>query len=336
LSDHRAKIVAVTEETWRPLGVDSDEDIAEYDALHDGVPEWMATAFWTWIRESITIIRTFSDGSGRIPMVRETLTEEMCQSLKIPLPPIRMSENGRNEGRAQFKIAVEALANSGKALAIADYLLAHADHARADVLEAVLSRAKSAWAVGTRAGRRALTRRVPLGVHVAADSVMDRAGRAGVRLARAWEELYSIEPNASAAYGLAIKAVEDAAIPVVSPTNSRATLGTVLAQIESQGDWRLPMEREHDKAPSTEVLAGMMRLLWHGQHDRHGGQPSAPGDVSVEEATVAVSLAVTLVNLFSSALFARAAARADSAEAGPGLSSRGCRVRSTWSLPGTD
>jgi hypothetical protein len=55
-----------------------------------------------------------------------------------------------------------------------------------------------------------------------------------------------------------------------------------------------------------------MRMLWHGQHDRHGGQPSAPGDVSVEEATVAVSLAVTLVNLFSSALIARAPAPAQS------------------------
>jgi hypothetical protein len=47
-------------------------------------------------------------------------------------------------------------------------------------------------------------------------------------------------------------------------------------------------------------------MLWHGQHDRHGGQPSAPGDVSVKEATVAVSLATTLVNLFSSALVERA------------------------------
>lgn len=124
-------------------------------------------------------------------------------------------------------------------------------------------------------------------------------------MAKAWGELYGIEPNASAAYGLAIKAVEDAAIPVVSPNNERATLGTVLAQVEEQGDWQLPMEREHDRAPSRDVLIGMMRLLWHGQHDRHGGQPSAPGDVSVEEATVAVSLAVTLVNLLRAGAAAR-------------------------------
>ena len=295
----------MTEETWRPLGVETDAEIAHYDALHDGVPDWMATAFWTWIRDSITVFRTFSDGSGRFPMVREALTEEMCQTLKIALPPIRMSKNGDAEGQAQFKLAMEALTNSRKALAIADYLLAHAADAKDDVLSDVLSRSKSAWTVGTRSGRRALTRRVPVGVQVAADTVMGRAGRAGARLGRAWEELYGLEPNPSTAYGLAIKAVEDAAIPVVSPTNTKATLGTVLAQIEQQGDWKLPMVREHDKAVSTEVLIGMMRLLWHGQHDRHGGPPSAPGDVSVAEATVAVSFAITLVNVFSSALVAR-------------------------------
>ena len=87
---------------------------------------------------------------------------------------------------------------------------------------------------------------------------------ATIDVAKAWEELYGIEPNASAAYGMAIKAVEDAAVPVVSPTNERATLGTVLAQIEQQADWTLPMEREHDRAPSRAVLIGMMRLLWHG------------------------------------------------------------------------
>lgn len=102
-------------------------------------------------------------------------------------------------------------------------------------------------------------------------------------------------------------AVEDAAIPLISPKHPRPTLGTVLSQIESQGDWRLPMEREHPNAPSGDVLIGLMRMLWHGQHDRHGGQPSAPGDVSVEEATVAVSTAVTLVHWFDANLVQRKA-----------------------------
>jgi hypothetical protein len=293
---------------WRPLGVDTEDEIAVYDTLHEGVPEWMLSAFWQWIRGSISVTRTFSDGSGRFSMVREALVESMCQTLKIPLPPIRMRQNGRSEGDAQFKIVMEALVASRKPLEIADYLLAHADAPDDKALDALLTRSKSAWTIGDRAGHVALVRRVPEGVQVAAESVMAGAGRAGVRLAKAWEELYGLTPNASAAYGLAIKAVEDIAIPAVSPTNEKATLGTVLAQIEQQTDWRLPMAREHERAPSGEVIAGMMRVLWHGQHDRHGGQPSAPGDVSIEEATVAVSLAVTLVNLFHAGLVARGSA----------------------------
>ncbi|WP_315525531.1 hypothetical protein [Corynebacterium durum] len=39
-----------SETSWRPLGIDSDEEIAEYDALHDGIPEWMYSALWEWVR----------------------------------------------------------------------------------------------------------------------------------------------------------------------------------------------------------------------------------------------------------------------------------------------
>ncbi|MEV5769130.1 hypothetical protein AB0L34_31870 [Micromonospora sp. NPDC052213] len=80
----------------------------------------------------------------------------------------------------------------------------------------------------------------------------------------------------------------------------------MLKQLEDQGDWRLPMEREHTSAPSSHVIIAMLRMLWHGQHDRHGGQPSAPGNVSVDEAQVAVSVAVTLVQWFDAGLIQRA------------------------------
>lgn len=317
MSPPSVNILIMADETWRPLGVETEDQIAEYDALHEGVPVWLDTALWAWIRNTITTHRRYRDGSGRFPMVQETLVEAMCQTLQIGLPAIRMRENGAAQGEAQFKIVMAALKQSQKPLMIVDYLLAHADQADDRALDAALTRSKSAWQVGERTGRVALVRRVPKGVQVAADAVIASADRAGARLASAWEALYGIEPNASAAYGLAIKAVEDAAIPVVSPNNQSATLGTVLKQMENQTDWLLPMKRLDDQAPPTEVLIGMARMLWHGQHDRHGGQPSAPGDVSMEEATVAVSLAVTLVNLFSAGLVERASKER---KFGPGIS----------------
>lgn len=289
-------------ETWRPLGVDTEEEIAEYDALHDGVPAWMSTAFWEWVRRSLTIYSAYADGSGRFEWLDVELAERMCQELKIPLPSVRSDHRSPGEGARLLETAMLQLTRHHSALQVADYILAHTARARGADLDAILERSKSAWTVGTRAGKPALVRRVPVGVQVAADSVMARAGRAGVRLAKAWEELYGVTPNPSEAYRQAILAVEDASVPVVSPKNASASLGTVLRDIENQKNWKLPMEREHPNASSGDVLVGVMRMLWHGQHDRHGGQPSAPGDVSMDEATVAVSLAVTLVHWFDAAL----------------------------------
>jgi hypothetical protein len=298
----------VTEETWRPLGVETDEDVAEYDALHAGVPDWMWSAYWQWVQT--TLIRRAYPTTSRasretVAALKVDMAESMCQTLRIPLPNLRVPFMDYSRGKEQLTKAVNVLAQHKAPLQIADYLLAHDDDADAKKLDELLTRAKSAFTIGKRAGRPALVPRVPVGVQDAADSVMARAGRAGVRLAKAWEALYGLEPDPGAAYGLAIKAIEDAAIPVVSSGNARATLGTVLAQIEQQADWKLPMDREDDRAASGATIVAMMRLVWVGQHDRHAGQPFAPGDVSIEEATVAVSLAVTLVNLFAAGLPAR-------------------------------
>ena len=289
---------------WRPLGVDSEDDVAGYDALHDGVPAWLDAAYWAWVRGSLTIYGRFSNGRGRVAMLAADLAEQLCQSLRIALPNLRATVSYEH-GERQLASAESVLRQHPHSLQVADYLLAHGGHGAAYTLEELLERGKSAWTVGTRSGRPGLVRRVPFGVQVAADSVIARAGRAGVRLAKAWEQLYGLASNPSEAYRLAIIAVEDAAIPIVSPTNSSATLGTVLRQLVDQGDWSLPMDREHTKTPSGEVLMSMMRMLWHGQHDRHGGQPSAPGNVSIEEATVAVGLAVTLVQWFDAGLVRR-------------------------------
>jgi hypothetical protein len=263
----------VSEETWRPLGVETEDEIAEYDALHDGVPDWMSASFWAWVRDAITVHRPNTGFRGRSAMLDTDLAEQMCQRLRIPIPNLRRQYVDQATGRSQLSNALEALRKHTVPLEIADYLLAYEGRAKPEELNALLERSKSAWEVGTRSGRPGLVQRVSLGVQVAADSVMARAGRAGVRLAKAWEELYGLDPNASEAYRLAILAVEDAAVPVVSPNNASATLRTVLTQIEDQKDWKLPMKREHANASSGEVLVGMMRMLWYGQHDRHGGQP---------------------------------------------------------------
>ncbi len=243
--------------------------------------------------------------SDRVNALDVELAEEMCQRLKVPLPNLRVAYLTSSTAAQQLDVALSTLRERAVPLQVADYLLAHDGHAKSEELVALLERSKSAYIVGTRAGRPALVRRVPLGVQEAADSVMARAQRAGIYLAKAWEKLYDLRPEASEAYRQAILAIEEATVPIVSPTNKGASLGTVLKQIEDQKDWALPMDRVHREAPTSDVIVGMMRVVWFGQHDRHAGQPSAPGNVSIEEATVAVSMAVTLVNLFAVGLMQR-------------------------------
>ncbi|GAB3796148.1 hypothetical protein GCM10028798_05750 [Humibacter antri] len=294
----------MSEEGWRPLGVETDEDVASYDALHDGIPAWMDTPYWLWVQGALTQIRTFGDGSGRIPMLNVELAEDMCQTLRIPLPDLRAAV-GNQTGRRQLAEAIAILRKHPMPLQVADYLLAYNDRADHAALGELLWRSNSAWKVAERAGRTGLVRRVAVGVQTAGDSVIARSGQAGIHLAQAWQELFGLDGSSSEAYRLAILAIEDAAVPVVSPANGSATLGTVLKQIEDQADWQLPMGREHSKSPSGDVVVSLMRLVWHGQHDRHGGQPSAPGAVTPEEARVAVTTAVVLVDWFTDRLVER-------------------------------
>lgn len=293
-----AIIVPMIDRTWRPLSVDNDESIAKYDALHEGIPGWMKKRFWDWVESSF--FEKEEDEDGVLMDLRwesdldRALLDDLEMVLQIPIPEISF---GLSDEYA-VTLLMSSLKIDSRGLDIADYLLSHGGHGDPETLKALLEQSKSAWTVGERLGHPGLIRRVPEGVQIAADQVMETAGDAGIKLAQAWEALYGLHPDPAKAYSLAIKSVEDAAIPVVSPRNSQATLGTVIRDIRSQGDWNLPMARTGNRAPSGEVLLGMMQMLWTGQHDRHGGNFKLP-PLTHGEAVVAVSLAVTLVHWFT-------------------------------------
>lgn len=162
-----------------------------------------------------------------------------------------------------------------------------------------LELAGSAWRVGTRDGLPGLERRVPLGVQEAAEQVMRASGSAGERLSEAWHAAFGVSPDPSRAYGLAIKAVEDALKPVVSPEDAQSTLGKMIGVIRGQAGWSLALQRASERAQPSDVLVAMLRTLWDGQVDRHGGDPAA-ARISQEAAETAVLLAVPLVYWFTS------------------------------------
>lgn len=271
--------------------------MATYDALHDGIPAWMRSAYWSWVRESLTLRRKGENIYGRpyhAQMLDTDLAEEMCQTLQIPLPDLRRDFVDSAAGKEQLDAALKAISAHPEPLQVADYLLAHGGHGRADVLDALLRRSRSAWVVGNRLDRPGLVRQLPAGVQEVTDDVITRSGRAGARLAQAMQALHGLTPDPTAAYAAAVRAVEAAAIPVVAPHDRDANLSSVLARLEQQGDWRLPLERR------GATLVGMVRLL-------RDGHVATAEHATREEAAVAVALAVTLVDVFSAGLVSRRA-----------------------------
>ncbi|RLP76516.1 hypothetical protein D9V32_06600 [Mycetocola tolaasinivorans] len=165
-------------------------------------------------------------------------------------------------------------------------------------LSAILRDGGSKWKVGIRNGMPGLEVRVPQGVQDAADAIMSSTGSAGTILSEAWHAAYGINPDTEEAYEKAIKAVEEAGAHVVTPNNTRATLGTMVRDMKAQKDWKLDLP-----TPDADVAVKMAEALWGGQESRHGG--NGYRKPSQAEAEAAVMLAVPLVQWLSSGVLAR-------------------------------
>jgi hypothetical protein len=189
---------------------------------------------------------------------------------------------------------------------LVDFALA-ADAPNSDDLERILALGSSAWRVGRRGAHAGLEKRVLDGVREAVEVPMSTEGHAGELLSEAWLATFGLNPDYEKAYSKAVKAVEAAAVPVVSPSNSKATLGSVIASMQNQKDWDLDMTRSAKTTSADSVVLTMARQLWSGQNDRHAGQtdysPSTKAD-----AEGALFLAAPLVHWFSTRAIARRAA----------------------------
>ena len=298
----------MTDEIWRPLGFDP-EDKTTYDALHDGVPLWMEKSLESWLLEILESV--LDDESGKTGALRRLhkIERELRVSIRQPTSL---------EVADLAKAVLSHFRYKNQSLVLTDFLLSKADveklggaaaiavlledsHDDVGRLEALLKSSGSKWAVGIRtAGRLGLVQRVPEGVQRSVERTIRASGHAGVRLARAWESAFGVNPDPSLAYSLAVKAVEDAAIPVISPNDSAATLGKINAQMRNTRNWGLPLTREDEHATTSSTLLSMMKMLWAGQADRHGGHHDPDLVITQEAAEVAVMTAATLVQWFTS------------------------------------
>jgi hypothetical protein len=108
-----------------------------------------------------------------------------------------------------------------------------------------------------------------------------------------------------------VKAVEAAAIVVVSPNHANATLGTVIGQMRATPDtWNLCLSEDarmkhlnNLSLTSIDVVIALMDLLCHNQTDRHADPAVVPPrPITQEQAELAVHLALVLTFAFENAI----------------------------------
>jgi hypothetical protein len=126
-------------------------------------------------------------------------------------------------------------------------------------------------------------------------------------LAKAWSLIYGRHPDPNGSYLEAVKAVEAAMVPVVSPNNTMATLGTMLGDMKSNpGKLLIALHPKDNTIDPFEFVRTMCQLLWKAQPERHGTpEERAHSTISQKSAEGAVHLEATLVQWFTSGIVSR-------------------------------
>ena len=268
---------------WVPFGREPDHR----DTLVDGIPAWLDSSLTEWIDAATGYV----SGTSHMDYVEVVRTFDRRYRPEHPLyhPNLYPSVvlRSRNDDDLTFAYVDYLVAILGGWILDATLLLS---------LEAMLEESGSVFRVGVRGGYRGLVKRVAEGTQKAAETTMASSGDAGRLLAEAWGAAFGRKPDAEEAYEKAIKCVEEAAIPVVTPKDTTATLGKMITVMRAQKDWALALVDSRGDH-FYELVPGMCEALWRGQPSRHGA--NGYRKPTQEEAEGAVLLAVPLVQWFT-------------------------------------
>jgi hypothetical protein len=305
---YRARVTS-TPQLWQPMSAR-----ALAGALHEGVPAGLGDELRHWIyRAGATradrLIRVFVRLHLRYvePPEPEVTDDE-------PVPPSYWRDHRR------YYLAYETPA--GRLLDIVDALLdvlpvppernpnatigerfatglrRMVNSCRAE-LQRLLDDARSVYRISDDG--RALVRRADTATTqafhqaVATADAASNSGSAAEHLQHAWTAVHALRPDPPQAYSHAIKAVEAGAHATIQPNHPKATLGTMLGEMRNAAHkFSLASGAPGDIAPLIEV----MDRLWTGQTSRHGSRTPTQVE-TLEQAEVALDLAITLVRWFT-------------------------------------
>lgn len=167
-------------------------------------------------------------------------------------------------------------------------------------LDLELRVAGSAWRVDRTDG--GLRRVVPDEALETYRKALDAAPSAAQHLSGAWEHAFGRHPDAGDAWGDAIRAVEAALHQIISPSNEKATLGSMKSELRQAPEGKFII-RAAGTDPK-ETLLGMLDAVPY-ENGRHGTDRSR---ASIDTARVVVFQATAIVAGVGEGLIERAAA----------------------------
>jgi hypothetical protein len=258
------------------------------------IPAHLRQSLADWIEEFVLI----SDPPGSGPHVGRLKALEGALALDRPF---NWTDSGGH--RAAEDCLARAQSDGDFSLRAIDFFLrGYASYEDAATLAWILDTPGSRWEV--RIARddddeHHLAGRVGGPLPEAIDRLS--SGPAHDHLDVAWTEATSPQGDRSKAMGEAVKAVEAAAKPVVSPNDhDGATLGTVIAALRAKPEkWEVVLDRD-----SVAAVADRAEVLWRSHRDRHGTDAERE-PIGEDEASVAVYLAIELVATFQRGIAAR-------------------------------
>ncbi|HEY6310538.1 MAG TPA: hypothetical protein VIY52_06975 [Streptosporangiaceae bacterium] len=293
-----------TNDTWVPFYArGSEAGAADFDCLFPGVPSWMRESLWNWLAEQLsTWVYSPHGGNGGYwdpDMAKIREVERICR--------VDSKWTGRGHDYSDRVKGLETLrealySNDDAFLTAVDlYLSRNPDVDSIKAVQIILEDSSSKWRIGQINSRTGLVERVDETVQRAADELIRKGERPGKLLAEAWQHAFAMQRNPSSAYRCAVRAVEVAAAPVLTPRDPQPSLGKMITAFrDGMRKWRFAFTVDSAVDPKS-VLLQMMQLLWTNDYARHvNADPAVPLNVGQEEAESAVILALTLINWFTS------------------------------------
>lgn len=281
-------------EPWEPWDA-SEEEIADLYIIREQIPESLEGPIFEWLRSLFYQATQYGEvNPGMIHFIETSLRTRLEQ----PHP-------------SQDELASAVTTRGDKfTLRVVDLLLSTFEPElpygsmpeKVAVLNVHMERSGSAVTIVGEDRHYRLARRLPEGVEEAAQmAVQDANGTAGRHLVKAWQEMQSIDPDASKILREGIQAVEAAAGSQVIPKDKKPQLSKIVGALRQQQGWGLAFARRDDDHPDhLAVLIGMLETLVFAEQHRHSGH-----GYSLAEATGHVQLAATLVGWFSAGVVVR-------------------------------